>query len=248
MGLLSSQKDSASRTTRYEFNGLSQVVKRINPDGSCLNYHYDGERNLIGLTNENGEQYRLDYDLNERLVQKVGFDGRVQRYNYNAAGHLQSAQDFARNGRDLINQIDFVRRADGRVTQQIDSLSGSTLNQFDYYANGRITLAKNAARELCWSYDALGRVIEDWQGQQAIRHSYNAASERTRTQLPNGEQINYSYNSNGQFAGLAFNQKSVVTIAHDAMGRELKRLLGNQLETESRYAPKVASLRSAAHR
>lgn len=237
LGLLSGQKDSAGRTTRYEYNGLSQVVKRINPDGSCLHYHYDGERNLIGLTNENGEQYRLDYDLNERLVQEVGFDGRVQRYNYNAAGHLQSAQDFARNGRDLINQIDFVRRADGRVTQQIDSLSGSMLNQFDYDANGRITLAKNAARELRWSYDALGRVIEDWQGQQAIRHSYNAASERTRTQLPNGELINYSYNSNGQFAGLAFNQKSVVAIAHDAMGRELKRLLGNQLETESRYDP-----------
>ena len=58
---------------------------------------------------------------------------------YNAAGHLQSAQDFARNGRDLINQIDFVRRADGRVTQQIDSLSGSTLNEFDYDANGRAT-------------------------------------------------------------------------------------------------------------
>jgi YD repeat-containing protein len=28
------------------------------------------------------------YDGNERLIKEVGFDGRVQEYHYNAAGHL----------------------------------------------------------------------------------------------------------------------------------------------------------------
>jgi RHS repeat-associated protein len=237
LGLMSGHKDSAGRTTHYEYNGLSQVVKRIDPNGQVLHYHYDGERNLIGLTNEKGERYQLDYDLNERLVQEIGFDGRVQRYNYNAAGHLESAQDFARNGRELVNQIDFVRRADGRMLKQVDAQNQTTLNEFDYDAAGRLTQAKNPARELRWSYDPLGRTLEDWQDQQIIRHTYNAAGERTQTQLPNGEKINYSYNANSQFTGLAFNQKTVVAIAHDSMGRELKRMLGNKLETESRYDP-----------
>jgi RHS repeat-associated protein len=237
LGLLKSQQDSTGRTTQYKYNGLSQVVRRINPDGSNLHYHYDGERNLIGLTNENGEHYQLDYDLNERLTQEVGFDGRIQRYQYNAAGHLQSAQDFSRDGHTLVNRIDFSRRADGRLLKQTDAINNVTLSEFDYDAVGRLTLAKNPSRELRWAYDPVGSVVEDWQDQHLIRHNYNAVGERIQTQLPDGQKISYSYNTNGQFTGLAFNQKTVVALAHDAMGRELKRLHGNQLETESRYDP-----------
>lgn len=237
LGLLNGHKDSAGRTTRYEYNGLSQVVKRIDPNGQVLHYHYDGERNLIGLTNEKGERYKLDYDLNERLIQEVGFDGRIQRYAYNPAGQLQSSQDFARDGTSLVNQIDYTRRADGRLLKQTDVLNQAILAEFDYDAAGRLTRAKNTARELQWKYDPVGRVIEDWQDQHQTSHVYNAGGERIQTRLPDGEQITYSYNANSQFAGMAFNQQTVVAIAHDSMGRELKRILGNQLETEFRYDP-----------
>ncbi len=237
LGLLSDHKDSSGRTTRYEYNGLSQVVKRIAPNGQVLQYHYDGERNLIGLTNEKGERYQLDYDLNERLIQEVGFDGRVQRYSYNPAGQLQASQDFARNGVSLINQINYARRTDGRLLKQIDALKQTVIAEYDYDAAGKIIRAKNNARELQWKYDPVGRVVEDWQDQHQISHTYNAGGERIQSRLPNGEQITYSYNTNSQFAGMAFNQQTVVAIAHDAMGRELKRMLGNQLETEFRYDP-----------
>ena len=68
----------------------TQVAKstwplHIDPAGQVLHYHYDGERNLIGLTNEKHEHYRLKHDLNERLVEEIGFDGRVQRYAYVSA-------------------------------------------------------------------------------------------------------------------------------------------------------------------
>lgn len=237
LGLLSDHKDSAGRTTRYEYNGLSQVVKRIDPNGQVLHYHYDGERNLIGLTNEKGERYQLDYDLNERLIQEVGFDGRIQRYSYNATGQLQSSQDFARDGVNLINQINYSRRVDGRLLKQIDALSQTVIAEYNYDAAGQITRAKNSARELQWKYDPVGRIVEDWQDQNQISHTYNASGERIQSRLPNGEQITYSYNANSQFAGMAFNQQTVVAIAHDSMGRELKRMLGNQLETEYRYDP-----------
>lgn len=237
LGLLGTHKDASGRSTRYEYNGLSQVAKRIDPNGQVLHYHYDGERNLIGLTNEKGERYKLDYDLNERLIQEVGFDGRVQRYTYDPAGQLQSSQDFARNSTRLINQIDYTRRADGRLLKQTDAINQLTLAEYDYDASGRLTRAKNAARELRWKYDPVGRVIEDWQDQHQISHTYNASGERIKSCLPDGEQITYSYNANSQFAGMAFNQKTLVAIAHDSMGRELKRRLGNQLETESRYDP-----------
>ncbi|HTF97301.1 MAG TPA: RHS repeat-associated core domain-containing protein [Cellvibrio sp.] len=237
LGLLSGHKDSTGRITRYEYNGLSQVVKRIDPNGQVLHYHYDGERNLVGLTNEKGERYQLDYDLNERLIQEIGFDGRVQRYGYNPVGQLQSSQDFARNGIDLINQIDYTRSLDGRLLKQSDAIKKVTISEYEYDAVGRLTSAKNDARELSWKYDSVGRVIEDKQDQHQINHVYNAAGERIQTQLPDGEKITYSYNANSQFSGMAFNQQTIVAIAHDSMGRELKRMLGNQLETEYRYDP-----------
>ena len=69
--------------------------------GHSLNYHYDGERNLVGLTNEKGENYLLRYDLNERLIEEVGFDGRIQKYHYNAAGHLIASDDVQRKRKKI---------------------------------------------------------------------------------------------------------------------------------------------------
>ncbi|PKG36915.1 Rhs family protein, partial [Psychromonas sp. Urea-02u-13] len=141
LGLLTHQGDSSGKTTQYQYNGLSQVVKRIDPLGQTLDYHYDGERNLIGLTNEKGEDYHLRYDLNERLVEEVGFDGRVQQYHYNAAGHLTASDDISENGKSLLGRLHYQRDNAGRLIKQYAAApqaaneqtpSRVLLNSFDY--------------------------------------------------------------------------------------------------------------------
>uniref|UniRef100_UPI000CAC2C69 DUF6531 domain-containing protein n=1 Tax=Psychromonas sp. Urea-02u-13 TaxID=2058326 RepID=UPI000CAC2C69 len=141
LGLLTHQGDSSGKTTQYQYNGLSQVVKRIDPLGQTLDYHYDGERNLIGLTNEKGKDYHLRYDLNERLIEEVGFDGRLQKYHYNAAGHLTASDDISENGKSLLGRLHYQRDTAGRLIKQYaaapqaaneQTASKILLNSFDY--------------------------------------------------------------------------------------------------------------------
>ena len=95
LGQLEQIVDPTGRSTTYEYaDGLSQPTARIDSQGFILRYRYDSERNLVELHNENGQSCHFDYDLAERLVKESGFDGRVQTYQYNAAGHLQEKQDW----------------------------------------------------------------------------------------------------------------------------------------------------------
>ncbi|MFG0786161.1 hypothetical protein, partial [Delftia tsuruhatensis] len=45
------------------------------------------------LVNENGAQSRFAWDALDRLVQEEGFDQRLQRYRWDAAGQLMEATD-----------------------------------------------------------------------------------------------------------------------------------------------------------
>lgn len=236
LGLVTAYEDRAGRKTQYQYNGLSQVVRRVDPTGQILEYQYDGERNLVGLVNEKGEHYQLRYDLDERLIEEVGFDQRVQRYEYNALGHLISSADYSRDGVDLLNKIAFTRDAGGRLTEQVDALSQTVLGQYSYDISGRLHQAVNPHRKLRWTYDPVGRVLEDWQDDQVITHRY-AAGRRTHTLLPEGEALTYHYGAQGEFKGLDFNGTRISDIERDAVGRELKRTLSNAVVTESQYDP-----------
>ncbi len=237
LGLLTHQEDSNNRRTEYQYNGLSQVVRRIDPAKQSLDYHYDGERNLIGLTNEKGEHYHLNYDLNERLTQEIGFDGRVQRYQYNAAGQLIASEDVSKDGRNLLSQIGYQRNSQGQLLQQIDNRNKQLINAFNYDKLGRLTDAKNTHSHLQWQYDEVGRVIEDKQGTQTLTHEYNSLGQRTASQLPNGDKVNYQFGASGQFEGVSYNDQAVTHITRDEMGRETQRQLSNQLVTDHSYDP-----------
>ncbi|HED34660.1 MAG TPA: hypothetical protein ENJ08_10685, partial [Gammaproteobacteria bacterium] len=237
LGLLTHHKDSSNRVTEYQYNGLSQVVRRIDPGKQTLDYHYDGERNLIGLTNEKGEHYQLKYDLAERLIQEIGFDGRVQRYHYNKAGQLTDSADYSHDGKTLLSHISYQRDPLGRLLEQTNNITRQSLNAFHYDPLGRLTHAKNAHQRLQWEYDPAGRIIKDHQGKQVTEHQYNKAGQRTGSILPSGARVDYQFDEAGSFSGLNYNGDTVAQIQRDAMGRETRRTLSNQLVTDHSYDP-----------
>ncbi len=237
LGLLTHHKDSSGRVTEYRYNGLSQVVRRIDPSKQTLDYHYDGERNLISLSNEKGEHYQLKYDLCERLIQETGFDGRIQRYQYNPAGQLIDSADYSADGKELLNHISYQRDPLGRLLTQSDKLTRQPLNTFSYDPLGHLTHAKNAHQQLQWEYDSAGRMIKDHQGKQITEHRYNKAGQRTGSTLPSGATLDYEFDQAGRFSGLNYNGEHVAQIQRDAMGHETQRNHNNQLTTDHSYDP-----------
>lgn len=226
---------------------------------SQLHYEYDGERNLIGLTNEKGERYQLKYDGSERLIEEVGFDGRIQRYEYNSAGHLKAAIElgYAHTPAQSIEEpllelarTNYKRDALGQLLElqakcNIPGQQSQTYSQFSYDALGRLTQANNEHRQLSWQYNAQGQIERELQDQFEHRHEYNALGQRIKTHYgPQGGKqhtIDYQFDTSEQgtcwLIGMAHNGQQLIEIERNLWGQETQRQHSNLLTTENQFDP-----------
>lgn len=259
--------ETEHQTLEYAYNGLSQVAsKALYQQGKCvsqLHYHYDGERNLVGLTNEKGEQYRLAYDQAERLVEEQGFDGRTRRYQYDRAGHLLASLEVDPRPntpahQQVLARTQYKRNAFGQVLQataidhtaQGQAHSGTTqsTSSFEYDALGRLVKASNAHSHIGFAYNDDGQLVQEEQGDLTLTHTYNALGQRTQTTLRQGEgeytqceTITYHWDETlsgtAQLQGMAYNGQQLLGLQHNALGLETARTHGAHLRTESQYDP-----------
>ena len=204
----------AGHRTAWDYAGLPLPVLRTNPDGTRFRYSYDSELNLIGLQNESGEIYALEYDADERLIGEIGFDGRRQRYHYDPAGHVIRYEDGHRGHQ-------MTRDAMGRLLLRQCSDGSWASYRFDVL--GRMIKAENEMRRVGFAYDARGLVLRERQDRVEIVHKLSLRGERLATTLPDGRRIGYSYDQDSLFERLSFQDRDVLQLTRDRMGRETLR-------------------------
>uniref|UniRef100_UPI001F58414A DUF6531 domain-containing protein n=1 Tax=unclassified Pseudomonas TaxID=196821 RepID=UPI001F58414A len=114
-GQVTAERDELGRITRYEYDDdLHLVSRRINPDGTRVQYRYDhAQLRLTEIENESGEKYRLDYTPTGLIRQESGFDGRRTAYAYDLNGHLLEKTEFGDDGSCLLTA--YERDAAGRL-------------------------------------------------------------------------------------------------------------------------------------
>tara|TARA_R110002126_G_scaffold212488_1_gene359097 strand:- start:2430 stop:6413 length:3984 start_codon:yes stop_codon:yes gene_type:complete len=217
-GRLLSSTNANGDTTGRQYEGLSQPVSILQPDGSAFSYQYDNERNLTAIMRSDGARYQLEYDAHERPVMLQGFDGRQQHFQYDINGKVASVRD----GRK--RQLKVKRDKRGRITEQT-ALHGQTLasNHFHYDKIGRILRASNGQRKLRFNYHLNGQLSENWQDNSCISHQYNEQGKCSTTQLPDGTTLDYRYSEEGQLTQLAVNQQPLLWRTFDSVGRETSR-------------------------
>ncbi len=228
-GLLTRYTDAAGRTTEYRYgDGLAQITERRDPAGQVLRYHYDSERNLIGLTNAQGERYQLNYDQDENLIEEIGFDGRVQRYHYDAAGNLDL---YAQRGDQDWQVSRFERDPLGRLLKKTGW--DNAVSEFRYDPLGRLTRAHNSHAQLQFQYNPLGQVISESQDGAAVAHDYDALGRRIATVTPTGQHLDYAYNAQGRLQTVRLDGEILSRHQFDEQGLETARQQGDLV---SRYA------------
>lgn len=229
-GRLTGKTNALGEQSHWQYEGLSQPVVQLLPDGSALNYQYDKERNLTAIMRSDGARYQLDYDGQERPVKLQGFDGRVQQYQYDICGNVSAMRDGSKR------QLRLKRDSRGRIIEQT-ALFGQQLasNHFHYDKLGRPLRASNAQRKLRFSYHANGQLNEHWQDDWRTVHQYDNAGRRQSTLLPDGTALDYRYNEQGQLSQLAVNQQPVIWRSFDAVGRETAREYSSGLQLKQQF-------------
>ncbi|WP_253734562.1 RHS repeat-associated core domain-containing protein [Methylomonas sp. ZR1] len=240
-GLLTHYIDGLGHTTEYRYDdGLSQPTARIDPLGHEMRYRYDSERNLIGLINPKGETYSLNYDHDENLVEEIGFDGRIQRYRYNAAGALEAYLQPGADGDWSVTR--FERDRLGRLLKK--HAADGSLSQYGYDPLGRLQLAKNADSLVLLGYNALGQINQENQNGTIVRHKYDLLGRRIHTETPDRHRIDYRFGER-YLDSIEFDGQTLTSHRYDELGREIGRSQG-QLNTDYDYDPLGRLLRQRA--
>ncbi|RON15308.1 RHS repeat-associated core domain-containing protein [Pseudomonas frederiksbergensis] len=231
-GKITAERDELGRVTRYEYaDDLHLVSRRINPDGTQLQYRYDNAQlRLTEIENESGEQYRLDYTPNGLIRQETGFDGRRTAYVYDLNGHLLEKTEFGDDGSQLVTG--YQRDSAGRLL--VKTLPDGINVEYRYDSLGRLTSVDDGHdHPLEFEYDQQDRLITEHQGWGTLRYGYDACGQLNRLRLPDSSKLDYHHAKGGALTAIDLNGARLTTHQF-AFGRELQRQQG-QLTSQYHY-------------
>ena len=163
---------SAWAITRLEYDAASQIIKRINPDGTVEKITYDVCGRVTGV--EAGVRVAsYEYDLCGRLIGVRDSSFGQRRFKYDAAGQIIQATD------GLGFRTHFSYTATGQVCRVVDA-SGQ-VTDYEYDALDRLVRVIKAAGtddESVQEYacDAAGRLIRAHDGVREYTHTYDYAA------------------------------------------------------------------------
>ncbi|WLG52622.1 RHS repeat-associated core domain-containing protein [Pseudomonas sp. FP1742] len=223
-GKITAERDELGRVTRYEYaDDLHLVSRRINPDGTQLQYRYDNAQLLLTeIENESGEKYRLDYTPNGLIRQETGFDGRRTAYAYDLNGHLLEKTEFGDDGSQLVTG--YQRDSAGRLL--VKTLPDRTQVAYRYDSLGRLTSVDDGHdHPLEFEYDQQDRLITEHQGWGTLRYGYDACGQLNRLRLPDGSKLDYHHAKGGALTAIDLNGARL-TSHQFAFGREQQRQQG----------------------
>jgi len=219
--------------------------------GLTMQLSWDVAGRLITVTNENGSQSHSTWDTMDRLVQEVGFDGRLQRYGYDAAGQLTQVSEGSADNPDQITHYHYDET--GHLIEQQLLATDATLAQSWRYerdetgrlkavsvyliAQGREQLQSRVELER----DVRGRVTGEVQRlyqtegapapapaieyEHRIVHQVDELGNRQASELQDIGNAQWLRYGAGHVHGLTHNGVKLISFERDALHREIKRHL-----------------------
>jgi RHS repeat-associated protein len=195
--------DAAGGITRYAFDGEGRLTQHTSPKGHVTQLVWGGFNKLCARRDANGNVVRLAYDREGMLVAVFNERDEAHRYFYNSAGRLVGEETFdgrrMRYRNDAAGRGVSVESAAGEITKLVWDPAGQLVERtlpdgdtetFEYNARGEIVRATNAAVEVRFERDALGRIVRETQKLGGVEHwvavTYDGAGNRASLQTSVG--------------------------------------------------------------
>ncbi|MEX5545828.1 RHS repeat-associated core domain-containing protein [Pseudomonas pergaminensis] len=225
-GKITSERDELGHVTRYEYaDGLHLISRRINADGSQVNYRYDNARLLLTeIKNEVGETYKLAYHPNGLIQQEIGFDGQRTAYVYDLNGNLQEKTEHGDDGSQLVTR--YERDHAGRLVRK--TLPDGNKVDYAYDRQGNLLSVEDGHWALAYEYDAQNRLTAEHQGWGTLRYGYDACGHLQNLRLPDNNRLTFNHDKGGHLATVELNG-AVLTSHLFTAGREQQRQQGQLL-------------------
>jgi RHS repeat-associated protein len=215
----------ATRQVRFRYGHLHKRISREEA-GTSVRFIYDTEDRLTGVINEAGEVYTFILDACGRPREELGFDGHTRRYERDLLGRV--VRMYLPSGRSTELEYD----ASGRVLKV--NHSNGAIEEFTYRVDGALVRAKNECTVVEFERDALGRVMQEVQGEYSVSSRLDASGNRVLVQSSLGGRMAVLRDALGEVASLHFNLSALpaVQFERDPLGLETARMLSGGVRVE----------------
>ena len=221
-------QDRRGGITRYEYDPVGRVRKKVDPNGAVWSYDWcaaiaggassgcsscsRGGDSFCELVDPNGNRIVQTFDALGRVTKVVDTLGNSNVIEYDAAGRRIAETDA--NGHttrftwDEAGRLAAVREASGAVTAYTYDGNGNRLTQKD--AKGNVWT---------FTYDALNRVVAASDPlQRKTTYTYDLLGNLTSRTDADGKTTTYTYTI-GRLTGVALPDGTTEAYAYDAVGR-----------------------------
>ncbi|OOR21504.1 DNRLRE domain-containing protein [Bacillus cereus] len=159
---------------------------------------YDKDSNVTATYDEEGNKNTFTYDTSGNKTSETDEKGNTKAYDYSKDNQLKKVT--LKNGTSVGYSYDH----NGNTTEKSVMFGGKTqTHKYEYDVDNKNTLFM----------DALNRRIE---------HEYDANANKTKTKMPSGATIEWSYDTADRMVSEKRNGKDAFTFERDANGQETK--------------------------
>ena len=293
VGRLIRISDPLGNRTRYEYDALNQVKKIIEHTGGVTELTYDPNGNILSLKDARNQTTSFTYDNMDRVLSRTDslqgststesyeYDleghaikftdrrGKVSTYSYDALDRVNFAGFGTTAGPTYESTISYSYDLYNRLTQVVDSVTGTISRSYDdlartrsettpqgsvsysYDKAGRVT-AKSVSGQssISYVYDNANRLQSITQGLASVGFTYDNSNRLTSTTLPNGVSEEYSYDNASQLTAITVKNGATVlgdlTYNYDKSGR--RTIMGGSLARTLLPQPLSSATYNAANR
>ncbi|KZZ85772.1 hypothetical protein AS29_004060 [Bacillus sp. SJS] len=265
------------QTFSYQYDELGQLLETKGPLQDVTSNEYDPNGNKVKTTLPNGTMVNWTYDGTNR-VKSIGYNGTpVYDYSYDRNGNELSVKDLATGGTktrtfDKANRVTALTDRGSSQTwtypTETDKLKSfqfthggfNQTNTFEYNQKDQNTAVKDGTSAYRFDYDEQGNVgtfitgngagasfqydstglvqqihvgLKDGTSVLSETYSYDANGNRTKIESGNGSNVQYQYDELDQLTKETYSNGTVKEYSYDGFGNRIstKETSGGQTTT-----------------
>jgi len=205
-------RDSGAR--RFEYDAGGRLVAAIDANGATTSYAYDAAGRLLEVVDPLGAVTRREYDAAGQLTRIIDPLGRTTSFAYDPAGRLVKHDDGSERPMRWAYDAAGRVRAFGAVECDPVTIDRDVLGR-------EVAIDEPGLPAIALQWDRAGRLVERRRGDLAMRWSYDEDGQRAGLGFPDGTSLSYGYDAGGVLSALRHPSLGAVALERDPAGRLL---------------------------